>query len=75
MMDFFGWDQVIKMNNIDCANQRTCIAGISRTSIPDSKVHGANMGPIWGRQDPGGPHIDPMNLAIRNIINVVESYG
>ena len=24
--------------------------------FPDSKVHGANMGPIWGRQDPGGPH-------------------
>ena len=22
-----------------------------------SKVHGANMGPIWGRQDPGGPHV------------------
>ena len=21
----------------------------------DSKVHGANMGPIWGRQDPSGP--------------------
>ena len=32
--------------------------------LPDSKVHGANMGPIWGRQDPGGPHIGPMNLAI-----------
>ena len=32
--------------------------------IPESKVHGANMGPIWGRQDPGGPHIGPMNLAI-----------
>ena len=30
----------------------------------DSKVHGANMGPIWGRQDPGGPHVDPMNFAI-----------
>ena len=29
-----------------------------------SKVHGANMRPIWGRQDPGGPHIGPMNLAI-----------
>ena len=28
------------------------------------KVHGANMGPIWGRQDPGGPHVGPMNLAI-----------
>ena len=30
---------------------------------PDSKVHGANMGPIWVRQDPGGPHICPMNFA------------
>ena len=31
---------------------------------PDSKVHGANMGSIWGRQDPGGPHAGPMNFAI-----------
>ena len=31
---------------------------------PDNKVHGANMGPIWGRQDPGGPHVGPMNFAI-----------
>ena len=30
----------------------------------ESKVHGANMGPIWGRQDPGGPHVDPMDFAI-----------
>ena len=31
---------------------------------PDSKTHGANMGPIWGRRDPGGPHVGPMNFAI-----------
>ena len=31
---------------------------------PDSKVRGANMGPICGRQDPGGPHVRPMNFAI-----------
>ena len=31
---------------------------------PDSKVHGANVGSIWGRQDPGGPHVGPMNFAI-----------
>ena len=31
---------------------------------PDSKVHWANMGPIGGRQDPGGPHVGPMNFAI-----------
>ena len=33
-------------------------------SIPNSKVHGTNMGPMWGRQDPGGPHVGPMNFAI-----------
>ena len=31
---------------------------------PDSKVHGANVGPIWDRQDPGGPHVGPVNFAI-----------
>ena len=31
---------------------------------PDSKVHGANMGPIWGPRDPGGPHVGPMIFAI-----------
>ena len=30
---------------------------------PDSKVPGANMGPIWGRQDPGGTNVGPMNFA------------
>ena len=32
--------------------------------FPDSKAHGANMGTIWGRQDPDGPHVGPMNFAI-----------
>ena len=32
----------------------------NQITIPDSKVHGANMGPVWGRQDPGGPHVGPM---------------
>ena len=31
---------------------------------PDSKVPRTNMGPIWGRHDPGGPHVGPMNIAI-----------
>ena len=31
---------------------------------PESKVHGASMGPIWVQQDPGGPHVGPMNFAI-----------
>ena len=36
----------------------------SDNGFPDGKFHGANMGPIWGRQDPGGPHVGPMNFAI-----------
>ena len=35
--------------------------------IPDSKVHGANMGPIWVLSAPDGPHVGLMNLAIRDI--------
>ena len=35
----------------------------SLAMIPDSKVHGANMGSIRGRQDPGGPHVGPMDFA------------
>ena len=39
----------------------TFIQGILfKLGYPDSKVHGANM----GRQDPGGPHVDPIHFAI-----------
>ena len=31
---------------------------------PDSKAHGANMGSIWGPQEPGGPHVGPITFAI-----------
>ena len=31
-------------------------------ALRDSTVHGANMGPIWGRQDPDGPHVGPMDF-------------
>ena len=37
----------------------------SRT-IQDSKVHVAHMGPTWALSVPSGPHVGPMNLAIRD---------
>ena len=41
------------------------ISGSSQlVMIPDSKIHGPYMGPIWGRQDPGGSHVGPMDFAI-----------
>ena len=38
---------------------------ICSKNIPRSQGSWAYMGPTWGRQDPGGPHVGPMNLAIR----------
>ena len=35
---------------------------------PDSKVHGAHMGPNWDLLAPGGLHVGPMNFAIRECI-------
>ena len=35
--------------------------------IPDNKVHGTNMGPTWVLSAPAGPHVGPMNLAIRDV--------
>ena len=32
--------------------------------IPDSKVHGANMGPTWVLSAPDGPYVGSIKLAI-----------
>ena len=37
----------------------------NQCNYPDSKVHGANMGPIWVLSAPDDPHVGPVNLAIR----------
>ena len=39
-----------------------------KNDIPDSKVHGANMGHTWVLSSPGGLHVGPINLAIRDVI-------
>ena len=52
---------------LNTTNQTVCIDPeycIHFHRIPDSKVPGAKMGPIWGREDPNRPHGDPMNFAI-----------
>ena len=33
---------------------------------PESKAHGANMGPIWVLSAPYRPHVSPMTFAIRD---------
>ena len=41
------------------------IACVTDHAVQDNKDHGANMGPTWVLSVPGGPHVGPMNLAIR----------
>ena len=47
-----------------CDNLFCCAA----SNHPDSKFHGANMGPTWVLSVPGGPHVGPMNFFIRAVI-------
>ena len=44
--------------------QKISLGGLKSYTTPDGKVRGASMGPIWGRQDPDGPHDGPTNFAI-----------
>ena len=55
---------------IEMSKKSAPVGPVGRTSDnnPDSKVHGAIMGPIWGRQDPGRPHVGPMKFAIWEVI-------
>ena len=48
-------------DNPRCQQRRHSWHYYNSGNNPD-KVHGANMGPIWGRQDPGGPHAGPWTL-------------
>ena len=54
------WYNDSHYNLRQCANPLTWYTH----AVPDSRVHGTNVGPTWGRQDPGGPHVGPMNYAI-----------
>ena len=45
----------------------------SHSTYPDSKFHVAHMGPTWVLSAPGGPHVGPMNVAIRVVGSHVMS--
>ena len=64
--DINAWVVLLRDSTVRsmCGYNNYTAINLGMGSAPDSKVHGANMGPIWGRQDPGGPHVGPMNFAI-----------
>ena len=57
----FSWQ---RLEAADTCHQDNMVTWQHGGLYSNSKVHGANMGPTWGRRDPGGPHIGPMSLAI-----------
>ena len=62
----------LKDTNLKCSFKRDADVHTNHRSFswanesinPNSKVHGGNMGHIWGRQDPDGPHVGLMKLVI-----------
>ena len=64
-------NKVLKQNNVEQIIYMSNTGEYTLQAFPDSKVHGANMGPIWGQQDPGGPHVGPMNFAIWELVLLV----
>ena len=52
------------VQKFDIDEEVRCESPFQKDDYPDSKIHEANMGPTWGRQDPEGPHVGPMNLFI-----------
>ena len=62
----FTWEDFFCEYEVDCMFYLCHRYGdaVSWKCFPDSKVHGANMGPTWVLSAPDGPHVGPMNLAI-----------
>ena len=59
---------LVTANIMECSEQNFIRFFALFIYAPDSKVHEANMGPTWVLLAPDGPHVSPMNLAIRGIL-------
>ena len=62
-MSFQGGYQNKYMIDKDCVARTVDSVRV----LPDSKIHGANMGPNWVLSAPDGPHVGPRNLVIRAV--------
>ena len=68
----------LKISSAKCCSYRLGLVvlavNVLTGNIPDSKVHGTNMGPTWVLSVPDGPHVGPMNLAIRDIACIILNW-
>ena len=68
----FHWHPGVQLKSILGSGADLALGMITRNwkkkIIPDSKVREAYMGLTRGRQHPGGPHVGPLNLVIRDVL-------
>ena len=68
------WNITFNTNAYTCVSEATDKTQVrispwcDNGRVPDNKAHGANMGPIRGRQDPGESNVGAMNFAIWGLI-------
>ena len=68
------WHILLKHRNLHENGINQSFVSQILQSIPESKVHGANVGPTWGRQDPGGPHVGHMNFVIWDMAPIYKAF-
>ena len=60
---------IIKSAKIaDVYSSYSCFHHVMQVGIPDSKIHGAKMGPTWVLSAPDGPYVGNMNLTMRDVM-------
>ena len=68
------WTNADLLSKVFCGKHLRAVSQVALMNLthnsPDSKVHGANMGPTWVLSAPDGPHVFPMNLAIREYSSI-----
>ena len=67
---WFAWIEKSGVSGPTFTLQIPILVNVDETTS-DSKVHGAIMEPTWVLSAPDGPHVGPMNLAIRDVIGRV----
>ena len=67
--------QTYVVDNHEKQEELSSLTSSSTYIISDSKVYGANVGPTCGRQDPAGPHVGHMNIAIWDMYRQVMLYS
>ena len=64
------WVYVTRIHFIARVTACISVELVNTIPYPESKVHGANMGPTWVLLTPDWPHVGSMNLAIRVSLNM-----